>query len=249
MEPEEEKVEPEEPPVRIEKSHLFYEDLLFYEPQSRQDKWSVSWSDLMMTMFIFFAVLYIYQASGENLVYGKGPGKDSISEQGGGNVININEEKNPLEVYDETRRAVQDVMIDKESFYTLEKDRTVRIVLAGDLFFDTGRANLKAGARYQLNQIAKALNDNSYIINVVGHTDDVPTRSAEFPSNWELSADRACRVARYLIDEGNVEESRFFISAHAFHQPLERNDTPENRALNRRVEIILIKEKPFGTSG
>ena len=124
----------------------------------------------------------------------------------------------------------------------LTKDNAVRIVLAGDLLFDPGKVDLKIGARYQLDQIARVLNENEFAINVAGHTDDTPTRSDVYPTNWELSAKRAVMVARYLSEIAMVDEKRIFVSAHSSHQPVADNDTGRNRELDRRVEIILLKK-------
>ena len=148
-------------------------------------------------------------------------------------------------VYDQAKQAISEVMVTHPDSVELMKDGAVRIVLAGDLLFDPGKTVLKIGARYQLNQIAKVLSENDLVINVVGHTDDVPARSAQYPTNWELSSKRAVTVARYLIEVAKVDEKRIFVSAHSFHQPVKQNDTAYNRALNRRVEIILIKQKPY----
>jgi hypothetical protein len=58
----------------------FYNDLLSYDPPLKSHRWAVPWSDLMMTMFIFFAVLYIYQTADRELLFGRGPGKNTLSE-------------------------------------------------------------------------------------------------------------------------------------------------------------------------
>ncbi len=127
----------------------------------------------------------------------------------------------------------------------LVKDRAVRIALAGDLLFDVGRADLKVGARWRLRQIARIINNNSFIINVIGHTDSTPNFSEQFPTNWELSTARACRVARYLIEEEGVAEERCFVSGYSWLQPIAPNSNAHNRSLNRRVEIVLMKEMPY----
>ena len=155
---------------------------------------------------------------------------------------------NPSKVYEQTRQAISEVMVTHPDSVELMKDGAVKIVLAGDLLFDSGQAGLKTGARYQLNQIARVLNENDLAINVVGHTDDAQTRSEQYPTNWELSSKRAVMVARYLTEVAKVDEKRIFVSAHSFHQAVRPNDTSYNRALNRRVEIILIKQKPYEQS-
>ncbi|MCP4673463.1 MAG: OmpA family protein [Desulfobacula sp.] len=223
----------------------FYDKILSFPPERHNNKWSVSWSDLMMTMFIFFAVMYIYQAGNSDLLFGDGPGENQLSDTGSNQVLNIGITANPSRVYDQTKQAVSEVMVTHPDSVELMNDGAVKIVLAGDLLFDPGRADLKIGARYQLNQIARVLHDNDLAINVVGHTDDAPTRSKQYPTNWELSSKRAVMVARYLTETAGVDEKRIFVSAHSFHQSVMPNDTSNNRALNRRVEIILTKQKPY----
>ena len=226
----------------------FYDEILSFPPESRNNKWSVSWSDLMMTMFIFFAVMYIYQSGNRDLFFGDGPGKNYLSENGSQKIVDIGVNSNPSKVYEQTRQAISEVMVTHPDSVELMKDGAVRIVLAGDLLFDSGQTGLKTGARYQLNQIARVLNENDLAINVVGHTDDAQTRSEQYPTNWELSSKRAVMVARYLTEVARVDEKRIFVSAHSFHQAVRPNDTSYNRALNRRVEIILIKQKPYEQS-
>jgi chemotaxis protein MotB len=223
----------------------FYDEILSYPPEKKNDKWSVSWSDLMMTMFIFFAVMYVYQTGNRDLLFGKGPGMNHVSESGSHRVVNATLQENLSRVYDRTRQAVSEVMLNQPGSVELTKDRTVRIVLAGDFLFDPGRADLKPGARYQLDQIARVLKENDFMINIAGHTDSAPAGSQEFPTNWELSAKRAVMVARYLIEKDKIDGNRIFITAHSSNDPVRPNDTARNRALNRRVEIILVKRKPY----
>lgn len=212
---------------------------------SKRDRWSVPWSDLMMTMFIFFVVMYVYQAGNRDLKFGPGPGYKSISEAGSGGVMDARPESTPYDVYDQAKTAVQEEFVDNTVSVELVEDKAVRIALTGDLLFDVGRADLKVGARWRLRQIARIINDNSFVVNVIGHTDSMPNHSDQFPTNWELSTARACRVARYLIEEEGVEESRFFVSGYSWLQPIVPNTTAFNRSLNRRVEIVLMKEAPY----
>jgi chemotaxis protein MotB len=221
----------------------FNDEIFSYPEENQKNRWAVSWSDLMMTMFIFFAVMYLYQAGDKEVNFGLGPGKSSLSEQGSGRVINVNTQSKSLDVFDQTQQAIKEVLIDDNISTDLINGNALRIILAGDFLFDSGSADLKLGARYQLDQIAKALNENEYYINVAGHTDDTPSDSDTYPTNWELSSHRAVMVARYLTEERNVDENRLYITAHSYHQPVRSNDTNYNRSLNRRVELILTKQK------
>ncbi|ACN16727.1 MotB3 [Desulforapulum autotrophicum HRM2] len=223
----------------------FSENLLFSFETPRRGGWSVSWSDLMMTMFILFVVMYVYQAGSRELEFGPGPGTNLVSDSGSGKIVENSLNASPSDVFTQTRQAVLDEFVDDSASVELVADRAVRISLAGDLFFDLGKADLKPQAQWRLRQIGRILQENSFVVNVIGHTDDMPNHSEQYPTNWELSTARACRVARFLIKEAQLPEERFFVSGHAWLQPLRPNNTAHNRSLNRRVEIVLMKERPY----
>lgn len=107
--------------------------------------------------------------------------------------------------------------------------------------FASGSAVLISKFQPVMQRIAKVLGDTAGLIIVAGHTDNVPISTARFRSNWELSASRAVSVVHSLQKEGGLDGSRFMIEGHADTVPLADNGTPENRALNRRVEIIILK--------
>ncbi len=223
----------------------FKEDIFACQETDRAERWSVSWADLMMTMFIFFVVLYVYQVKNQELTLGVGPGGNYISDEGPHRVVGVKTMTQPSGIYKRARQLFKDEFVDDTATVDLIADKAVRISLAGDIFFDVGRAELKAKARWRLRQIASFLHDNTFVVNVVGHTDDMPSHSRQYPTNWELSTARACAVTRYLIEDQGVEESRFFVSGHSWQQPLLPNNSLHNRSMNRRVEIILMKEVPY----
>ncbi len=115
--------------------------------------------------------------------------------------------------------------------------------VAEQLFFDSGRANLKDTGKAVLKKVGEALKGyEDKVIRIVGHTDNVPiSKSAQkvFPSNWELSVARATTVVRYLQEVG-IPPERMIASGRAEYQPISENDTPEGRKKNRRIEITLI---------
>jgi chemotaxis protein MotB len=77
---------------------------------------------------------------------------------------------------------------------------------------------------------------------VEGHTDNVPIHTRQFPSNWELSTARAVNVLKYFADADRIDPRRLSAVGYGESKPLVNNDSPRNRAKNRRVEIVLIKE-------
>lgn len=124
---------------------------------------------------------------------------------------------------------------------SLEMDeRGVTIRFADQVFFDLGKADLKTEARRILNSVAPMLRDLPNPIRVEGHTDNLPINNAEFASNWELSVRRATNVVRYLIEEQGFDAKKLSAAGYAEYRPLRPNDTPENRAMNRRVDIVIM---------
>jgi chemotaxis protein MotB len=121
--------------------------------------------------------------------------------------------------------------------------------VAEQLFFDSGRADLKDTGKAVLKKVGEALKGyEDKVIRVVGHTDNVPIKTKVFPSNWELSGARATPVVRYLQEVGLPPE-RLIASGRAEYQPVAENDTPEGRKKNRRIEITLIDKNLVQEAG
>jgi chemotaxis protein MotB len=121
-------------------------------------------------------------------------------------------------------------------------------VLTDQLLFASGQATLQTAGFPLLTEVAQLLNvDKSHPITVEGHTDNVPISSSQYPSNWELSTDRATTVVRYLIAKG-VNRERLGAVGYADLHPLASNATAAGRAKNRRVEIVLQRINPVPPS-
>jgi chemotaxis protein MotB len=115
----------------------------------------------------------------------------------------------------------------------------VMISLSEHLVFQASQAELPNEAKEVLNTIVEMLRPIDNKIRLVGHTDDTPSTNPQYPTNWELSLARATSVARYLMDAGIAPE-RFIISGQGEYSPIFPNDTPEHKALNARVELIIV---------
>ncbi len=109
--------------------------------------------------------------------------------------------------------------------------------------FPSGSADLQPGFIDVLDRIAVAISTRPGKVVVAGHTDNRPISTERFRSNWELSTARAVTVAHALLADPTLDPKRFLLEGHADSDPLVPNDTPENRALNRRVELIIKREK------
>lgn len=107
--------------------------------------------------------------------------------------------------------------------------------------FPSGSAEFNPAFLPIMDKITAVVNGSEGTVTVAGHTDNIPIKSGLYRSNWELSAARAVTVAQTLLVDGSVDKNRLVIKGHADTVPLVDNDSPENRAQNRRVEIILIQ--------
>jgi len=145
-----------------------------------------------------------------------------------------NVESQAIEIAEKLEEEVAKDMVEIET-----KGRKIVIRVQEKGAFASGSAQLEFDFLPVLEKLVGILQDIEGHIAVEGHTDDVPIKTPEFPSNWYLSAARALEVAHGLFDEGQISESRFTITGYADTRPLVPNDTPENRARNRRVEIVL----------
>jgi len=121
----------------------------------------------------------------------------------------------------------------------LVRDEGVSIRIPSEVLFASGEAGLTPAGQAVIDRLLPAFNRlPDYTVVVEGHTDNVPIQTARFPSNWELSAARASSVVRHLEARG-LNPTRLRATGYADTRPLAPNDTPQGRALNRRVEITL----------
>jgi chemotaxis protein MotB len=121
-----------------------------------------------------------------------------------------------------------------------------RFVFQSEVLFDQGSADLGDKAKQQLDPVIAALKDIAakipkdinWVLQVDGHTDHRPIKTAQFPSNWELSTARALSVVRYMIDQG-IPANRLAAAGYADTQPIDPGNTPEAYRRNRRIELKL----------
>jgi chemotaxis protein MotB len=121
---------------------------------------------------------------------------------------------------------------------TTRRGRLV-LQLPNDVLFDVGQTTIKTAGKDALTQVGQVLRTiQGRSFQVAGHTDNLPIQTARFPSNWELSTERAVEVVKLLVSKG--EEPRSLSAAgYGEFDPVGNNDTPEGRAKNRRIEITL----------
>ena len=132
-------------------------------------------------------------------------------------------------------------LIDQGQVRITENKRGVAIEVNANLLFPTGSATLDAKAAGALTDIAKKLVSSPNLIQIEGHTDNVPIASSQFPSNWELSAARAGTVVR-LFESNGVAGSRLVALGYGDNRPVVSNDDAAGRSRNRRVTVQILTD-------
>ncbi|MEM6985313.1 MAG: flagellar motor protein MotB [Pseudomonadota bacterium] len=132
--------------------------------------------------------------------------------------------------------------IDEGVVEVVREGNKVIVRLREQGFFNTARAQVNSQFQPVLARVGRALSDVPGSLVVAGHTDNVPISNDEFRSNWELSAARAANVVHYLTTRGGIGKDRVEMRAHAEVKPIADNATAENRARNRRVEVVVMDD-------
>jgi len=116
-------------------------------------------------------------------------------------------------------------------------------------FFNSGSAIPRPETLVTLRQVAASLGRTPYDLRIEGHTDNIPIHTAEFDSNWELSAARATRIARLFLDMKAIPPERLSAAGYAEFHPVASNETSEGRGENRRVDLVVLPRTRFNFSG
>ena len=130
-------------------------------------------------------------------------------------------------------------MIDAGQLKVIVRNGRMLISMPDNVLFDSGKTEIKSGGLTALGKVAEVLvtiPDRNFV--VAGHTDDVPIHTPRFPSNWELSTARAVEVVNFLVAHG-MKPQALAAAGYGEFDPAEANDSPDHRALNRRIEIVL----------
>ena len=200
----------------------------------------ISYSDMVTLLLILFVYLFsVSEIDPEKLAGAAESMKETITTTSAKAAANALQQE--LKKLDSMQKEINQ-MIQKENLQDQVSvsfvNNQLELNLGEALLFEPGRADLKAPAVAILGQIGKLFLITDTKVTVEGYTDNIPIHSAIFPSNWELSAARASSVVRLLQTTGLPTE-RFIVLGRGETYPLLPNDTPENRAKNRRVKITL----------
>lgn len=148
--------------------------------------------------------------------------------------------RSPVDVSALRLRPLLSVPESRGELEIYEEGTVTVVTVKGDNLFASGRAVVSEPYLPLLATIGDALNQVPGVVRVIGHTDNVPIRSLNFQSNWDLSRERALYVSEVLAQK--IQASRLISQGVADTRPIAENDTPEGRARNRRIEIIHLAE-------
>jgi chemotaxis protein MotB len=221
------------------------------DDEENLDRWLLTYADLITLLLAFFVVMYSvsridagkFNKVTDALVTAfKGPelGVKSTKDLTSELAINKQLKKGNLGILEgQVQKIAQQLSIDKQVTTDLQT-RGLIIHISESAFFDPGKAELKPEAKMILDLLSVQLLKIPNHIRVEGHTDNIPIHNKQFPSNWELSAFRATACLRYLVDKIGFPPDRISAVGYAEFRPIASNDTPEDRAKNRRVDIVVM---------
>ncbi len=134
-------------------------------------------------------------------------------------------------------------LINDGKVHVTQTSRGVHVEINTSVLFSAGEARLNEQATQVIKSVGAVLKGIENDVQVEGFTDNTPISTNQFPSNWELSAGRACSVVRLLVVSG-MKESQLIAIGNGANNPIESNDTPEGRFRNRRVQLIVLSSLP-----
>ncbi len=232
--------------------------------RENHDRWLISYADFITLLFAFFVVMYAISSVNEGkykvfstslntafsrtLIPADGD-MQSLDQDGLLKTLvdkrNARLAKQQQKQQEYLENLVKDLnhilspLVSKGQVSVIQSGRGIVLDINVKALFHEGDATLQEKAAKTLSEVASVLQPGNLAIEVEGHTDNVPISTAQFPSNWELSSARASSVVRLFIRQG-VDSRRLTAAGVADNQPLVPNDSPENRAKNRRVTVTIL---------
>ena len=226
-----------------------------HREQSRagQDRWLLSYADLVTLLLALFTTLYAASSLDAQKL---GPLSFSLREAFDAPPLIAKEHEDrgsivpPVTIVaGDARRSELQARLARDLADALQLDRITMhrdargliLSLPEEAAFGTASSDVSAEARGLITRIAAAVGTTDNAIRIEGHTDDVPIRTSRYASNWELSTARASAVVAFLVQETQLAPERLSAAGYGEFHPRVANDTPENRARNRRIDIVILE--------
>lgn len=215
-------------------------------------RWIVSYADFITLLFAFFVVMYAISSvniskykslsEGLNSAFNEKDKHRSIKQtsdeaDGPVDLKSLGGDKQNFDAMNLALSRLQD-----STFKVNNQDGWLSVDMKAAGMFQSGSAEINAVAMIKLMEVADAIKGFNYPIFVEGYTDNIPITSPQFPSNWDLSAARAATIGRILFTFG-VNPNRITVIGYGERYPVADNSTAEGRAENRRVLLVIAKDK------
>lgn len=230
------------------------------EDSGDSEAWLATYADLVTLLLCFFVLLFAsstldvqkFQAFLTSFQGGAGamPGGDQLDDlptlSGDSDNDEDQQEMEDLTAIKELIDEYSEEIGISSEIDTVIEERGLLIRSLDNVFFDSGKAEVKQEAKSMLDFIAEIIKKEEFDerqLRVEGHTDSDPITnpSNKYPTNWELSGIRATNVLRYLVEAQGIQGYRVSIAGYGDERPIVPNDTPENKAINRRVDLIILR--------
>ena len=243
-----------------------------HEDHENLERWLVSYADFMTLLFATFVVLYalsqvdvsdfakLEEALKKAFQSNMFDGQESILDNSNSILDGTSGATSPImleylspryeaDSYAEIKKSIDEMDLDGINAEIDERGLVIRLE-DNALTFKSGSAQISSDSIVPLNAVAKLIKEKFaiHIIRVEGHTDSDPVSNAIFPSNWELSSARASSVVRYLIDNYGFNPGIFIAAGYADTVPVTRGNSQKDKKKNRRVEIVILKNKLRNTN-
>jgi len=215
--------------------------------------WMATFSDMMTLLMCFFILIMSFSTMEiDKFKLAMGSLKGAFGVQGVLKDLRPDQSwfsPSPADVYSARERSILDhvqrlrnIIEENELSEKVEVDMAngeVFVQIKDNMLFYPGSGELRPNYLKLLSLIAKMFFKDMQQILVEGHTDDIPIHTKEYPSNWELSFERALNVLRYFVNEEKIDPGKLMAAGYGEHKPVVPNNSPENRAKNRRVVLRM----------
>ena len=220
------------------------------DDQENQERWLLTYADMITLLLALFIVMYsMSQIDAKRFgkmaeaLNGILKGGHSILDKGseeqfktGHGVLKLGD----LRMIQREVEEQTEVKGRSEEVLTEITERGLVVHIVESAVFRPGSADLQPAAAELMDLVYETIKDSPNHIRIEGHTDDAPINSGLYPSNWELSAARATEVVRYFVNNYEIDEGRISALGYGEYRPIRPNNSIENRALNRRVDIVVL---------
>ncbi len=214
------------------------------------DRWLLTYADLITLLLALFIVMYT-MSQVDAKKFGKMAEALNGVLRGGESVLNKYTDEQYKRGHGLLKlgnlRMIQKLVEEKfeklgrsEELLTEITERGLVVHVMESALFTQGSANLEERGLQALDLIYDRVKDVPNHVRIEGHTDDRPIATDRFPSNWELSAARATEVVRYMIDRHGFPPAKISALGYGPYRPMRPNNSIENRARNRRVDIVVL---------